>query len=139
MLWREPIRGPLPGVPGHVKEAVAVRGEGADRCRSLVAIELQVLPWELALPGVRHRLPFRELRVSPYEHRPVESTARGVLPLSFCRQLLADPCGIRLGVLKAHMDDRMPLAPLDHRAGSAGPFPGCAGNVRPPVAEVVQI
>src|SRR5262245_60978631 len=48
------VRRPLPDVAGHVEEAEAVWPKAADRRRSLVAILREVLPRELALPGVRH-------------------------------------------------------------------------------------
>src|SRR6187431_2800999 len=48
------VCGPLPDIAGHVEQAVAIRREGPDRRGALVLVQEQVLPWEIALPGVRH-------------------------------------------------------------------------------------
>ena len=60
-------RRPLPDVPAHVQEPVAVRWIRADRRRALVAVELEVLPGELALPGVCGRLTAGKVLVAPGE------------------------------------------------------------------------
>src|SRR4051794_21131485 len=49
---RVPVGRPLPHVADHVVQPVAVGWERAHRRRSLIAVLLQVLPRELALPGV---------------------------------------------------------------------------------------
>ena len=64
-----PVGGPLPDVAGHVVEAVAVGRKRADRRRPLVAVLEQVLPGELALPGVGHRLAARRELVAPGDTR----------------------------------------------------------------------
>src|SRR5512132_301955 len=64
---REEVGRPLPDVAGHVVEAVAVRRKGSDRRRALEAVELQVLPGKLPLPGVRPRLAVRKVLVAPGE------------------------------------------------------------------------
>src|SRR4029450_2132131 len=93
-----PIGRPLPDVPGDVVEAVPVPGEAADGRRAFETVELQVLPGELALPGVGHRLPVGEVLVAPREHGAVEAAARGELPFRLGRKLLAGPGGVRLCV-----------------------------------------
>ena len=82
MPWDVPVAGPLPDVPRHVVEAVAVRREAADRGGALEAVDLQVLPGELALPGVGHRLAVREVLVAPGERGAVEAATGGELPLA---------------------------------------------------------
>src|SRR5262245_13299670 len=114
-----PVGRPFPDVPGHVVEVVAVRWEASDRRRALVAVELRVLPGELALPAVRHRLAVREVLVAPGERRAVEPAARGVLPLGLGRQLLARPRRVRLGVLTRDVDDGMVVAAVDRVALAA--------------------
>src|SRR5512132_2943978 len=47
-----PVGGPLPDVADHVVQAVAVGRVAAHRGRPCVAVQLQVLDRELALPGV---------------------------------------------------------------------------------------
>src|SRR3954468_11752201 len=121
LVWvtlREEVGRPLPHVPRHVVEAVAVRRERPDRGRTLKPVELQVLPRELALPGVRHRLAVGEVLVAPGERRALEAAAGRELPLGFGRQLLAGPLGMRLRV------DSVRRVPLDravvYRAGRWG-------------------
>src|SRR4029077_17222875 len=53
-LLYEVVRGPLPDVDRHVLIAEAVRRKPPDRRGALVPVGAQVLPRELALPGVRH-------------------------------------------------------------------------------------
>ena len=103
-----------------------------------MAVELQVLPREAALPGVGRRLPVREVLVAPGERRPFEATARGELPLGLGRELLAGPGCIGLGVLEGDLDDRMAVAAVDGRPRPARTLPERAGDVLPPVAVVVQ-
>ena len=136
---REPVGRPLPDVPGHLEEAVAVRLEARDRRGALVAVELQVLPRELALPRVGHRLAVGEVLVAPREDRAVEAAPRCELPLGLARQLLPRPRRVRVGVLVRDMDDGMRVAAVDRRALSAGSLPVRAGHVLPPVAVVVQV
>ena len=60
-------------------------GNATDGRRRRVAVELEVLPGELALPRVGHRSAVREVLVTPGERRIVEAAARGVLPLGLAR------------------------------------------------------
>ena len=135
---REPVSRPLPDVPGHVVEPVAVRGKAADGRCSLVAVELQVLPGELALPGVRKRSAVRQVLVAPGERGAVEAAARGKLPLGLGRQLLAGPRCVGLRVLAGDLHHRMMVAAVRGRAAPAGALPARAGDVFPPVVEVVE-
>ena len=135
---REPVARPLPDVAAHVVEPVAVRREAADRRGALEAVLLQVLPRELALPGVRHRPAVREVLVAPGEGRPVEAAAGGVLPLGLGRKLLARPGRVGLRVLVGDLHDGMPVAAVDRRARPARLLPERARHVLPPAADVVQ-
>src|SRR6266511_661844 len=49
-----PVASPFPHIAGHVVQPVIVRRERADWGGSLVTINEQILPGELALPGVGH-------------------------------------------------------------------------------------
>ncbi len=60
----KPVGGPFPHVAGDVVEPVAVGWGGPDGRGSLEAIQFEVLPGELALPGVRRRLTAREVFVN---------------------------------------------------------------------------
>ena len=139
VAWDVPVRRPLPHVSRHVVEAVAVAWKRSDRRCAFVAVELQVLPRKLALPRVRLRFPIRNVLVTPGERRALESPACGVLPLRFARKLPPGPGGVRLRVLAGDVDDRMPVAPVDRRALSAGVLPVGVRNVLPPVSVVVQV
>src|SRR5262245_15947403 len=76
----EATRGPLPHIADHVVKAIAVRGKGVDRRGAFVAVELEVLPGETALPGIGHRPPLRSKRFAPGVGRAVETAARGEFP-----------------------------------------------------------
>ena len=136
---REPVGRPLPDVPGHLEEAVAVRLEARNGRGPLVSVQLQVLPRELALPRVGHRLAVGEVLVAPREDRAVETTPCCELPLGLGRQLLLRPRRVGLGVLVRDVDDGMGVAAVDRRALTPGSLPVRAGHVLPPVAVVVQV
>src|SRR3984957_17782254 len=74
------VAGPFPDVPGHVVEAEGVGREAADGGGAVAARRLQVLPGELALPGVGHRLFPRGGVVAPGVGGAVEAAAGGALP-----------------------------------------------------------
>ncbi len=135
---REPVARPLPDVAAHVVEPVAVRGEAADGRRALEAVLLQVLPGELALPGVRHRRAAGRVLVAPGERRSVEAAARGELPLGLGREFLPRPRRVCLGVLVGDLHDRVPVAAVDRAARPGGSLPGRAGDVLPPAPDVVE-
>src|SRR5215217_5950692 len=65
------VRCPFPDIADHVVEVVAVGREGRDRGGALEAILREVLPREVALPGVRHVLATRRELVAPGELRAV--------------------------------------------------------------------
>src|SRR5439155_8549487 len=96
----EPVRRPLPDVAAHVVEAEAVRRKARDRRGALVAVELEVLPGELALPGVCSWHAAREVLVPPGEGGAVQPAARGALPFGLGRELLPAPGRLRLRVLE---------------------------------------
>src|SRR4051794_4347661 len=107
----EGIDRPFPDVAGDIEQSVAVRRERPDRRRPLEAVECQVLPRELALPGVRPPPAVRSLVVvAPREDRTVEPAARRELPFGFGGQLLARPGRVGLGVLERDMDDGMAIS-----------------------------
>src|SRR4029077_7046732 len=136
---REEVGRPLPDVPGHVVEAVAVRRERAHRRRPLETVELQVLPGELPLPAVRHGLSIREVLVAPGENGSLEATAGRVLPFGFGRELLAGPGSVGRGILIGDVHDRMTIAPVDRRARTLRSLPVGTRHVLPPVAVVAHV
>ena len=78
--------------PRRCRSCRTGRSRSAGSCPTgevpLVAVGLQVLPGELALPGVRHRLAVRDELVAPGEDRALEAAARGELPLRLGRSSL---------------------------------------------------
>src|SRR4029079_3637717 len=86
---------PLPDVAGHVEEAVAVRRKRADRRCASEAVELEVLPGELALPRVGHHPAVGRELVAPGIDGPLEAAPGSELPLGLGRQVLAGPGRVR--------------------------------------------
>src|SRR5690348_1232471 len=134
MLGLEEVGSPLPNVPRHVTKAIAVGRERADGRGALVAGSAEVLPGELALPGVRHEAATRSEFIAPHEPRTLQPTARGVLPLGFGRQRLTGPAGVGFRVLERDVRDRMVLASVERTGRTLGPVPARAGDVGPPLS-----
>ena len=105
-----PVRRPFPHIAGHFIEAVAVWQE---RNRPALfphsRLGREVLPRELALPGVRHWFPVGHEFVAPNVLGGGEAPARRKFPFGFTRQFLADPGCIGLRILERHMNNRMIL------------------------------
>ena len=139
MTRGEIVTRPFPDVAGHVEQAVAVGGEGADRGRSLIAVGEQVLPGELALPGVGHHPAARRELIAPCVHRPVEAAAGRVFPFRLGGQFLAGPCRVGFGVFVGHVGHRVPPAAAAVTARPGGPPPAGPRHVRPPVAVIPQV
>ena len=133
------VGGPLPHVAGHIEQAIAVRRVGLDRRGPLVAVEHQVLPRELALPGVGHHLAARRELIAPAEGLAVQATTGRVLPLSLGRQLLAGPRGVRFGVPVGHVGHRVALSSVQCAVRALGMTPLSAGRPAPPVPHVTQV
>ena len=134
----EVLARPLPDVPGHVDQAVAVRGELADRGRALVPVEQVVLHGEVALPGVGHHPPPWGELVSPGEHGAVETAAGRELPLRLGRQLLAGPGGVRQRVGVRHVRDGVQVAAVQGAVRPFGMPPLRRRRPGPPGSVVVQ-
>src|SRR6185436_12867551 len=80
-----PVGRPLPDVAGHLVQTVAVRWKRSDRGGPFVAVDTQVLPRKLPLPGIGHRLtPGREL-LAPAELGTVQPAACCEFPFGFGR------------------------------------------------------
>ena len=139
MARPEEVTRPLPDVAGHVKQAIPVGRERAGRRGALVAIEREVLPWELTLPGVGQVPAIGREIVTPDIDRAVEAAASGEFPLRLGRQRLARPrrVGLRVGI--RNVRDRVPVPAPDVAGRALGTPPARAGNVRPPLAEVAEI
>ena len=138
-LGGEVVARPLPDVAGHVEQAVAVGREALHRGRALPAVRHQVLPGELALPGVGHHGAAGSEVAAPGEDGAVQAAAGGELPFRFAGQLLAGPGRVGLGVLGGHMRDRVVAQPLDAAARAAWPPPLGTRHVTPPLGDVAQV
>ena len=99
---------------------------------------VEILPGELALPGVGHQASARCELVAPDEPRPLETAARGELPLGLGRQLCAGPARVGRGVLVRDVRHRVVLAPLDRAVRTLGVPPTGTGHIRPPSPRRVQ-
>src|SRR4051812_12700183 len=100
MARAPPVRRPLPDVPAHLEQAIAVRREAPDWAGAGEAIRSEVSPREWALPGVGEvHAAWRHL-VSPGKLRAFQATAGGKLPLCLRRQLLAGPADVGLGIVE---------------------------------------
>src|SRR5882672_1303555 len=99
----------------------------------------QVLPGELALPGVGHVATTRRELVAPGVLGGVETTARCELPLGFGRQFLAGPCSVSLGILERNVHDRVLPKALQRTPRAARVTPVRTRHVAPPVVVIAQI
>ena len=135
-----PVGRPLPDVPGHVVEAVAVRREAPDRRGPLVAVELQVLPRELALPACSPSPSRRGSARRPRRTRRPRARRARRTPT---RPRSAAPCPPRPRRPRRPRRRRATtgwcVAAVDRRPLAAGPLPERARDVRPPVAVVVEV
>jgi hypothetical protein len=102
-------------------------------------VDEQVLPRELALPGVRHRLAVGILLVAPREHRAVEPAARGELPLRLGWQILARPLRVGDGVFVRDVDHRMVRQVVERDVRTPRMTPARARHPGPPVRVVPEI
>src|SRR5947207_1052914 len=80
VLRAEPVGAPLPDVPRHVVEPVAVRREGVDRRGAIVAVLDGVAGREPPLPDVHPMLAAGRQLVAPGELALLQATPSGVLP-----------------------------------------------------------
>src|SRR2546423_2728316 len=138
MARTKEVGGPLPDIPGHVIEPVAVRRKRADRRRAYKPVEPHVLPGEAALPGVRHWFAARELLIAPREDRSLKPAAGGKLPLRFRRQILLGPRGVGCRVFVGDVHNRMLVAPVAVAARTFGMLPRRAAAPVPPAPYVIQ-
>src|SRR4029450_10707730 len=109
-----------------------------DGRRPLEAVDLEVLPGELALPAVGHRLTLREVLVAPGEHGAVQPASCGAIPPGRVGKLLAAPGCVGLRVFVGDLDNGVPVAPVDRRPRPARLLPVRARDVLPPGAVVVE-
>ena len=131
---------PLPDVAGHVEQAVAVGREGLDRRGALVPIGPQVLPRELALPGVGHHPALGRELVAPGVDGAVQPAAGGELPLGFGRQRLAGPRGVRRRrPRRRRASPGWRSRPVRSLPGPSGWRHWAPGHPVPPVPVVVQV
>ncbi len=129
---RSAFGGPLPDVADHVVEVVAVRRERANWRGACIAVEPEVLPREPSLPGVGHPPPAGSLLLAPRESRPLQATACGKLPLGLGRQCLADPSGVRRGILVGDLGHGVLRLRGDVALRAFRPVPARSRHVAPP-------
>ena len=139
VFGRVPIGGPFPHVADHVVDAIAVRRERGHRRGAFVAIQLEILVRERALPGVCHLLAARCELIAPGELGAVKAAASRKLPFRLGRQVLAGPFRVGHGVPVGDVNDGMIIEPADRTARSIGPPPVGAKFECPPLAPVVHI
>ena len=139
VLRRVPIGRPFPDIADHVVQAVAIRRKGRYGRGALVAIDVQILAWKLALPGVGHVLAAGRELIAPGELRAVEPAARGEFPLGLGRQILARPSGIGERIGKGDVHDGMIVEHVDAALRPIGMAPVSTLHERPPLAPVAQI
>src|SRR5207342_599933 len=99
----------------------------------------KVLPGELTLPTVGHRLAARGMLISPREGLCIKATASGKLPFRFGRQFF--PCPFRVGfsILKRDVDNRVLFETLERGSWPTWKTPACSRHPSPPVGVVVEI
>ena len=132
-----PVGGPLPDVPGHVEQAVRVRGKRTD-LRGMPVTRLGP-PREVTVPEVGQPLPRRLGITTPHVFGVLETAARRGLPLAFRRQSQPGPRRILLGVLVRDVDDGMVVEPVQPGPRSGRVPPGCAGSPGPPEVEMAKV
>ena len=130
---------PLPRVADHVDQAVAVRGERADRRRADPALGPGVPVRERALPRVRQHGAAGVLLVPPREARAGQAAARRPLPLRLGGEPLARPIGVGGRVLEAERARPDAAAGRRRRAGAERLAPARAGLPPPPLPPVAQV
>ena len=107
--------------------------------RCLRSRRAQVLPWELALPGIGHQ-PARRGRARPPRRRRRPRAPRA--PHTPTRPRSEAPCrpsGVGLGVLVGDLHYGMRVTAVGRRCPVPRAASSGAGHVRPPVAEVAQV
>ena len=139
LAGRVPVGRPLPDVPDHVGEPVAVRRKPPHGRGALVAVQQGVLVREFALPGVRLRSSLRQVLVAPGELGALEAAARRELPFRLARQLLSRPGGVRFGVGVGDMHHGMALATVQRALRPFRVPPVGPAAPRPPLVGVVQV
>src|SRR5687768_11504133 len=139
MAHAEKVGCPFPDVARHVEQTVTVGAEDADGRRTFEAVGAQVLPGELALPGVCLHFAARREVIAPNEGLALQPAASGAFQLSLRRQGFAGPLRVRQRVGVSNVRHRMPLPSANAALWAFGVAPISAGDVCPPVAEIAQI
>ncbi len=139
VLLRVPIDSPLPDIADHVVDAVAVCRKRQNRRSAVKPIFAKILERKISLPGVGAMHSAGRKIVAPRELGSIKPAARGKLPLSFGRQILAGPLGIGFGVAVRDMNGGMIVKPADRAPRPIGPPPIGAGFEIPPLRPVAQI
>ena len=126
-----PVARPLPDVPGHVVEAVAVRSELRHRPGARVSILASISIREVPLKRVGHLVTARRELVAPRIEFTAQPTSSGELPLRFGRQAFAGPLckGDRVGVRDLH--HRVLFATREATFGAIGPTTPAAATGAP--------
>ena len=139
MLVRIPIGRPFPDIADHVVEAIVIGGVCADGRGAREAVLGEVLPGELALPGIGHVVAIGDERVTPGEFLALQPAARCAVPLALGGQRLAGPCSIGFGILIGDVNCRMVLDALERAVRPVGVAPVGPDHEGPPVGIIGQI
>ena len=132
-----PVGGPLPGVAGHVVEAITIRREGFDRGEGWEAILGGVLRGKFPLPDIHHPLSAGFHFITPDILFPGQATAGGKFPLRFRGKTFPGPLGVSRGILPVHADHGISL-PRGRTGRAHGLTPRGAFHVFPPGQFVVE-
>ena len=131
-----PVAHPLPDVPGHVIEAVAVRRKLRDRRDARERVRAGVVIGKVPLMRVRHPLAALAELIAPRKELPGQAAARRKLPFRFGRQTLAGPLRIRQRIRVRDVHDGKALLPLDRALRTERMAPARAVDVRPPLIRI---
>ena len=127
------VGAPLPDIPGHVKESVAVGGELSHGSCPGIPVGFGVDRWERALPYVGM------LRcnciVAPHVPGTGLATSSGRFPFVFGGESFARPLGVGGRVVPRHVDHRMVHAVLNGTLWAFRVTPTRAGDPAPPIGE----
>ena len=130
---------PVPDIPTHVVEAVAIGRIGLHRRSAREAVLLGVLVREGAGPGIGHEFASRLELLAPRKAFALQPAARGDFPLGLGRQPLARPPGVSHRIVPRHLHDGMLLASVELALRPLGMLPVRAGRPAPPRIHLAQI
>jgi hypothetical protein len=104
IVGRELVSRPLPYVPDHIKQTIAVRRKRSHRRGSRVSIGYKVFMWKRTLPSVGHVAAIRNKLIAPGVFGAIEPATRRKFPSCFRWKDLASPgrIGFRITIGDVH-------------------------------------